>query len=379
MFKLQGLRVFIFSAVLVWLCFPLHAQDNPKPTTLAIGAQAPDFSLPGIDGKTYTLADFDRYDHLVVIFSCNHCPTAQAYEDRIIDVVNDYADKNVGFVMISPNSPEAVSPNELGYTDLGDDLDDMVIRAKDKGFNFPYLFDGDDHKASIEYGPIATPHVFAFDKARKLQYVGRIDSKEKPGTGNAEDIRNALDAMLANKAPALAKTKTFGCSVKWSWKDGYKKRSLAEWAAMPVALEDISQEGLKKLMKNEDSGKLRLINVWATWCGPCIQEFPDFVEMDRMYGQRNFEFISLSADLPAAKTQALKMLTKWEASNQNYIIDFEDKYALIEAVHPDWNGSLPFSILLAPGGEVVWMHEGSIEPLALKKAIVDHELMGRVY
>src|SRR5678809_74582 len=152
------------------------------PETLPIGSKAIDFSLPGVDGKTYTLKDFASSKLLVIIFTCNHCPTAQAYEDRIKQLVTDYSSKGVAVVAISPNDPLSVRLDEMGYTDLSDSFDEMKIRAKDKQFNFPYLYDGENSQLSMKYGPQATPHVFMFDSNRILKYTGRIDDKEKPGT-----------------------------------------------------------------------------------------------------------------------------------------------------------------------------------------------------
>src|SRR5260221_1190582 len=113
-----------------------HQYDHK---TLAIGASAPDFSLPGIDGKTYTLNSFKNAKVLVIVFICNHCPTSQAYEDRIIKLTNDYADRGVTVVGINPNSPASLRLDELGYSDLGDSFAEMKIRAKDAKYNFPYL------------------------------------------------------------------------------------------------------------------------------------------------------------------------------------------------------------------------------------------------
>src|ERR1700704_2486650 len=127
--------------LLVALAAVVRAADNPK--TLEIGAPAPDFKLVGVDDKTYTLKDFAQAKLLVVIFTCNHCPTAQAYEDRIIKMNADYKDKGVALVAINPNDATAVRLDELGYTDLGDTLADMKIRAKDRSFRFPYLYDGE--------------------------------------------------------------------------------------------------------------------------------------------------------------------------------------------------------------------------------------------
>lgn len=358
---------------------------NPQPVseqevkTLEIGAPAPDFHLPGIDGKFYSLADFEGAKALAIVFTCNHCPTAQAYEERLQSVAAEYRDKGGALVAISPNSPLGLLYEELGYTDLNDDYEEMKIRAEAHNFNFPYLYDGDTQETSLKYGPVATPHVFVFDANRKLAYTGRIDGSEKPGTANAEGLRAAIDAVLDGQPVAEPATKTFGCSTKWGWKLDYKKKMNREWAEKPVRLSKLDEEGIKGLLKNEDSGKLRLINIWATWCGPCILEFPEFIVLQRMYGARDFEFVSLSADNPEQEDKALAFLKEKQAACPNYLFSKDDKYALIEAVDPEWNGALPYSILVEPGGKAVWKHQGEVDFYELKRVIVEHEMMGRYY
>lgn len=366
-----------FLLLLIFSATSVPAQEK-KPELLPIDSPAPDFDLPGVDGKNYTLADFSDDELLVVVFTCNHCPTAQAYEDRIIKMVDDYRDKGVGFVAISPNDASAISLAELGYTDLNDSLEEMKIRAKDKNFNFPYLFDGDDQEASIAYGPAATPHVFLFDKERKLKYSGRIDDTENPYVEpKQKDLEDALNALLNNKDPEVATTKTFGCSVKWSWQGEYAERLKREWSEEPVGIEEMSLDEVGDLMKNKEGEKLRLVNIWATWCGPCIVEFPDFVDINRMYRDRAFEFISLSADKLAQKDKALAFLVKREASNTNYIFAGDDIYDLIDVVDKEWQGSLPYTALIDAEGKVLYKVEGTIDPLSLKRAIVDS--LGRFY
>jgi len=129
-------------------------------------------------------------------------------------------------------------------------------------------------------------------------------------------------------------------------------------------------------MKN-DGPNLRMVNVWASWCGPCIIEFPELVVIDRMYRGRDFEFVSVSADYLSKKDKALQILQKKEASNQNYIFSGQDIYQLIEAVDKKWQGSLPYTALVAPGGEVIYRIEGAIDPLILKQKIVGY--LGRFY
>jgi thiol-disulfide isomerase/thioredoxin len=141
----------------------LFAQDNEHPT-LAIGSPAPDFSLPGIDGQTHKLSDYADARVLVIVFTCNHCPTAQLYENRIKKLAEDYRDRGVTLVAIEPNDPEAVWLSELGYTDVSDSFEEMKIRAEYRHFNFPYLYDGETQSVARAYGPKATPHVFVFDR-----------------------------------------------------------------------------------------------------------------------------------------------------------------------------------------------------------------------
>ena len=352
------------------------SSATKKIEPLKIGEKAPFFSLPGVDGRKYRLTSFAKADILVIIFTCNHCPTAQAYEERIKKLAAHYKNKGVAVVAISPNDPKAVRLDELGYSDISDSLEEMRIRAKDKEFNFPYLYDGDDQKVSRAYGPVSTPHVFIFDKQRKLRYVGRIDDSEKLERVKSHDTRNAINALLAGKDVPVEKTRTFGCSIKWSDKRDSVKRAFEKWANEKVTLEMIDADGVRELAKN-DSDKLRLVNVWATWCGTCVMEFEDFVNINRMYRRRDFELITISADLPKRKDKVLSFLKTEQASCKNYIFASEDKYELMEALDKESLGGIPYTLVIKPGGEIIYRHVGLIDRLELKQVIVGH--LGRYY
>jgi len=350
------------------------ASDMPK--ILEPGSAAPDFNLPGVDGKNHKLTDFAEAEVLVIIFTCNHCPTAQAYEERIKRLASDYKDRGVALVAISANDPQAVRLDELGYSDMSDSLEDMKIRAKRMKFNFPYLYDGETQKVSRAYGPVTTPHVFVFDKARKLRFVGRIDDSEKPERVKVQDTRNAIEALLAGKEVPVTKTRTIGCSIKWSDKREYVKKAFEKWAAEDVTLEMIDAEGIKQLVAN-DSGKLRLVNIWATWCGACVVEFDELVEINRMYRGREFEMITISGDSPQKKDKALAFLKKKQASCKNYLFQPDDLYLLMESVDKESLGGMPYTLLIKPGGEIIYRQLGMIELLGLKTAIVEE--LGRYY
>jgi thiol-disulfide isomerase/thioredoxin len=359
-----------FNSVSSWA-----QESHPQPKTLEINAQAPDFSLIGTDDKIHKLSDFSSAKVLVVVFSCNHCPTAQAYQDRLINICSTYGPKGVALVVISPNSSKSLNLWEQGWSDLGDELEDMKIRAHDKGYNFPYLYDGGDQKVAIAYGPVATPHAFVFDSNRRLQYVGCIDPSME--NGKAETLRNALDALLAGEKIENPVTRVFGCSTKWAWKTEETNKLYKQWSELPVTIENIDAAGIKELIKNK-SDKLRLLNVWASWCGPCVMEFPDFVTIDRIYRSRNFEFISINADKMSRKDNVLKFLQKNEASNKNFIFNSDNNTELVEAVDPEWTGALPYTLLIEQGGSIICRLQGPINMVEMRKMIVNNRYIDGV-
>ncbi len=365
----------VFILFLITISGLSFAQDIVHP--LSIGSSAPDFSLPGVDGKLWSLKDFNQSDILVVIFTCNHCPTAQAYEQRIINLVNNYKSQNVAFVAISPNDPLAIRLDELGYTDLNDDFDAMKIRAKERGFNFPYLYDGDEQKVSKQFGPTATPHVFIFNKSRKLVYQGRIDNAEKSAKITIRDTRNALDALLKGKPAPVESTKTFGCSIKWADKRSSVTKAQQAWEQEKAEISPISLQEIAELMKNPSEDYI-LLNMWATWCGPCVVELPVLVDLHRMYRNRSFKLITISVDDMNNRERAHRFLQNRQASMTNYISESDNIYKLIEIVDPQWQGAIPYTVLIAPGGEIVYRHSGIIdETLEIKREIVNK--LGRTY
>ena len=367
----------LWSAILIATIFiGIVSAETSKVVPLEIGAAAPDFNLPGVDGREYRLADFADANILVIVFTANHCPTAQAYESRLMQLVTDYKSKGVAVAAISPNDPQAVRLDEMGYTDMGDSFEEMKLRAAERKFNFPYLYDGQTQAAARAYGPVSTPHVFIFDKERKLAYCGAVDNSEDPSKIKKSFVRDAIDAMLEGREVAIKKVKTFGCTIKWADKEKSAQKAFAEWAKEPVDLNLIDSSGLKELMQN-NSGKLRLINIWATWCGPCVIEMPELVNINRMYRNRAFEMITVSADMPKKKDDVIQFLKNKQVSCVNYLFNSEDRTELGGVMDKAWEGGLPYTVIIKPSGEILYSHTGGIDPLEVKKVIVGY--LGRYY
>src|SRR6202012_2350280 len=247
------------------------AESHP---ILAIGSPAPDFSLPGVEGKVHKLTDYASSPILAVVFTCNHCPIAQMYEKRIQQLANDYKSKGVAVVAIQPNDPQAIRIDELDSSDISDTLPEMKIRVQYKHLTYPYLYDGETQQVTRAYGPQATPHVFIFDQQRHLRYEGRMDNSYRTELVKTQDARNAIDSLLAHKDVAVKHAGVFGRSTKWQEKSADRAAAIEKINEQPISVDMISKEGLAKLSKNPGH-QMMLVDFWATWCGSCIVEFAD--------------------------------------------------------------------------------------------------------
>ena len=180
--------------------------------TLQIDQAAPDFNLPGVDGKDYSLADFAEHKLLVVVFSCNHCPYVIGSEDRMNDFCADYAPRGVAMVAINSNEIE---------NHPTDSFEHMVQRTAEKGFEFPYLWD-ESQEVAKAYGALRTPHYYVFDEQRRLRYTGRMDDNPRQaGAETTHELRDAIDALLTGGAPPVEMTNPLGCNVKWLDQDAH--------------------------------------------------------------------------------------------------------------------------------------------------------------
>jgi len=346
-------------------------------TTLAsgleIGAPAPPFLLPATDGKSYSLENFSEAKVFVVVFTCNHCPTSQAYEDRLISISRDFTARGVAFVAISPNDPLAFRRDELGYSAVDDTFGGMKIRAARKGFPFPYLYDGDEQTVSRAYAPRVTPHVFLFDQDRRLRYSGRIDNAVDKRKVHLQDLRSAIEHVLDGKKIRIPETKVLGCPVKWSEQRKLAAKDLARLNRESASLKGLDDDTFSFLLANK-SKLLKLFFVWSPRHIDKDKEFARLVEIHRRYRKRGLDIITITAQNSVDEESVLMFLQRENASFRNYFREGSPD-TLFQKLDARVDGSLPFVMLVEPNGRVTYRHAGSLDSLELKRSIL--QVLGR--
>jgi thiol-disulfide isomerase/thioredoxin len=302
-------------------------------------------------------------------------------------LVEEYGPRGVGFVAINGNDPQAVMLDELRWTRYDDTRESMKKVAKQEQFNLPYLYDGETQRVTKAFGAVATPHVFVFDKARRLQYTGRLDSgRRNPNFNGKSEARDAIDALLAGKSVPVQKTGVFGCSTKWAEDRALVAKTDRDWKARPVAMAPLAANEAKSLIANKSSN-LRLISVWSTTCGPCILELPYLVKTYRRFQNHPFELITISVDSPSDENQAASILQEHHVAlarrterllkgtgrkTNNFIFKGDDLQELMTAFDSHWTRAQPYTQLAAPGGEVLYRKSGEVDFEQLNAAIAKY-------
>jgi peroxiredoxin len=360
----------------------------PDARKLNLGDRAPDFRLPGIDGRQHTLADYAAAKVLMVVFLSNHCPYSHAAETRLIPLAQEFKPQGLEVVAINPNHPDSVRIDELGYSKYNDGFEEMKRYARDAGFTFPYLYDGETQAVAKAYGCLATPHVFLFDRERRLRYVGRVDDSRYADLASvtSHDARNAVVELLAGRPVTTPTTTVMGCSTKWNSKREDVAKAEEKWKGEPVELALVDAAGVAQIARN-DSNRLRLVNVWATWCAPCVAEFPALVSLARRLGNRDFEMVTISVDEPRRQAEVKAFLERQHVATPgrlkrllaaegrgplNVLYTGASTDALVKALDPEWPGPLPHTVVIAPGGRVVYRHNGPVDPEVLKDEVLRH-------
>ncbi len=369
--RLRLIGLVVLAAGMVWAQDDASKPSADVPPVLKIGSAAPDFTLKGIDDKIHSLKDYAASKVLAIVFTCDHCPVAQMYEKRIKELAAVYGSRGVAVVAIMGNDPQAVHLSEMGYTDLDDSFPAMKLRAAYRHFNFPYLYDGADQAVALKYGPTATPHVFIFDQQRKLRYEGRIDNNAREAIATKHEARDAIEALLAGRPVPVESTPAVGCSTKWAYKEAGAKAELNQGQQEPVRLDMASVGDITKLRQNT-GGRLLLVNFWATWCEPCMAEFPEIQKIIRMYRKRAIDIVTVSINNPDEKSFVEKFLDEQHAIGRNLLLSFFDPADAVKAFGTDWAGGVPYTVLIGADGKLLYRTQGAMDAHVVMRNVLKY-------
>ncbi|MCI0523908.1 MAG: redoxin domain-containing protein [Acidobacteria bacterium] len=325
----------------------ISLKGGPVPSLPVVGQPAPDFTLADLNDQSHSLKDY-RGKTVVVSFISARCPISNAYKDRIRAVADEYGKRGVAFLGVNSNSDES--------------LEEMRAYAAKNNLTFTILKDPGNVVAD-EYAAERTPKVYVIDGEGVLRYQGRIDNSQNLRMVKRNDLREALNEMLSGKPVSVAETKALGCLIK-------RVQDISVVPAKAPPAQPKSADPIVAALKPADfakfkdsaKGKVLVINFWATWCGPCIAEFPEFVALDAKYRDKGVKFVGITADDPAdVQPKVIPFIKKQKVAFDIVLQDTDDPQEMIDQINKDWPGVLPATFVYDKQGNLAYSRFGIID------------------
>ncbi|HKQ76370.1 MAG TPA: redoxin domain-containing protein [Blastocatellia bacterium] len=345
MTKHRSLTLSLTVAIFIAINVQSHTAAVP---VLAIGKPAPEFKLADLGGKTHALKDY-RGKTVVVSFISARCPISKAYIDRIRAVADEYSKREVAFLGVNSNADESIQ--EMRAYAAKNNLDFTIL--KDKG-----------NVIADAYAAERTPKVYVIDGEGLLRYQGRIDNSQNPKMVKRNDLREALNEMLAGKPISVADTKALGCLIKRI------QDAKAAPAKIPAKAEPAQKEPKVGTLKPVDfdkfkdsaKGKVLVLNFWATWCGPCVAEFPELVALDAQYRDKGVKLVGITADDPGdVQPKVIPFIKKQKVKFDIILQDTDDPQEMFDKINKDWPGVLPATFVYDKRGNLAYSRFGIID------------------
>lgn len=333
------------------------------------GAEMPQFRLPGVDGRLHDSNEFKKSNLLAVIFLSNHCPTSQMFQERLIRLAKDYRPHGFTIAAISPNDPEAILPDELAHSALGDTFEEMRIRANELSYPFHYLYDGKTQEAAKAFGVRVTPHAFLFDKTRKLCYTGRVGDPKNPTRTDREDLRLAIEALVQDKIPPVVQGRAFGSSIKWSKNRAIVEKARERFSRETVSLKKASKRTLEFIRENKATWP-KLIYVWSIEDKRKRNDLLELSSIHKIYRKRGLEWVTVCIDGEAFQETAQKLLEETQSSGKNFICPGSELAPLADLRAEKGNRITPYLALVEPKGKIAYRSTAGLKPLLLKRHIL---------
>lgn len=336
---------------------------------LDVGDALPAFSLPGADGKPHSSSEYKDKKLLAVVFLSNHCPTSQRFQDRLIRLSRDYGPKGLTVVAISPNHPQAIPLDELAFSDLGDSLEDMTARAKQKKYPFAYLYDGETQGVTKSFGAAATPHAFLFDEKRTLRYAGRIGDLDNENRVDRQELFQAVEFLLQGKTPPVTKTRVYGGTIRKRENAYIVERMLKRFSKETVYLKKTTVQNLE-FMRTNKSVRTKLFFVWSTENPKIRSHLLTLSEIHKIYRKRGLEWVTVNVDGEDHEEHVHGLLKETHSSGRNFLCRGAEISPLADLRGERGDQATPYLAIVRPGGRVAYRSTSGLDPLELKRQIL---------
>jgi peroxiredoxin len=332
----------------------LKAQSNKNAiTAVAVGRTAPDFTLKDVNGQSYSLNNF-RGRITVVAFISTQCPISNEYNERMRSIAQDYGTEKVAFLGINSNFTESRA--------------EIKAHAGKNNLIFPILKD-ESNKVADAFGAQRTPEIFVIDAEGTVRYHGRIDDSRDLRRVKRQDLREALNELRAGKTPTLSEGKAFGCLIKRVQNKKEVKASEIKAKNFEPKIGRIKPADYNKY-KDTAKGKVLVVNFWATYCGPCVVEFPEFVMIDQKYRDKGVKIVAISADeIADIKPKVIPFIKEQNARFEVLVQETDDPQEMIDVVDKNWQGVLPATYVYDKQGNKILTRYGIIDREQLVGAI----------
>src|SRR5215468_5841877 len=334
--------------LLVVAVFFISLNGRPVRASGATGKPAPDFTLADLNGKTHALKDY-RGKTVVISFISARCPISNAYKERIRAVADEYSKRDVAFLGVNSNADESV--------------EEMRAYAAKNNLDFTILKDVGNVVADA-YAAERTPKIYLVDGEGVLRYQGRIDNSQNPRLVKRDDLREALNEMLSGKPVSVAETKALGCLIK---RVQDAKAIPAMSPAKTAAAQAEPKVGTLKpadfpKFKDSAKGKVLVLNFWATWCGPCVAEFPELVALDAKYRDKGMKLVGITADdAEDVQPKVIPFIKKHHVKFDIVRQDTDDPEEMMNQITKDWNGVIPATFVYDKQGNLTYSVFGILD------------------
>jgi peroxiredoxin len=344
-------RVHIMFTMIVGLAFII--TQSTTSANSSIGKAAPDFTLTDLKGQNHSLRDY-RGKIVALGFISTNCPISNDYNARMRAIAEDYGKQNAVFLGINSNFNEPVTE----------------IKAHAAKNNLPFTILKDEgNKVADAYGAQRTPEIFLIDNEGIVRYHGRIDNSREVRRVNRQDLRAALNELIEGKAVSVTEGKAFGCPIKRSQDAKKIKAGSTKAKSTEPKIAMLKPADFNKY-KDAAKGKVLVVNFWATWCGPCVAEFPELVAIDAKYRDKGVKLVGISVDEVAEiKSKVVPFIKEQKAAFDILVQDSDDPEELINLIDKNWQGTLPTTFVFDKQGAIAYTRYGILDRDLLLEAI----------